>query len=162
MKRTVILFVLFSITVFLTFCGQNLTNIPQENTRSSRKPLPNYTESQLKEADTSRVPVSMVRNVKLTRNGDILIAYLGVFRYDARLNDTVGQGTSFTNLTGKIISPRFSSLGCFGRSKRQSLVRYQRFRYLLLQWEIPAYRSGRLSAFYNKGGACQQSGTSYL
>ncbi|WP_395044836.1 two-component regulator propeller domain-containing protein, partial [Flavobacterium sp.] len=33
--------------------------------------------------------------------GDILIAsYLGVFRYD---------GTSFTNLTSKIISPRFSS-----------------------------------------------------
>jgi len=43
----------------------------------------------------------MVRNVKQARNGDILIAsYLGVFRYN---------GTSFTNLTGKIISPRFSS-----------------------------------------------------
>jgi ligand-binding sensor domain-containing protein len=43
----------------------------------------------------------MVRNVKQARNGDILIAsYLGVFRYD---------GTSFTNLTSKISSPRFSS-----------------------------------------------------
>jgi ligand-binding sensor domain-containing protein len=43
----------------------------------------------------------MVRNVKQARNGDILIAsYLGVFRYD---------GTSFTNLTSKIISPRFAS-----------------------------------------------------
>jgi len=43
----------------------------------------------------------MVRHVKQARNGDILIAsYLGVFRYD---------GTSFTNLTSKISSPRFSS-----------------------------------------------------
>jgi ligand-binding sensor domain-containing protein len=45
--------------------------------------------------------MGMVRNVKQARNGDILIAsYLGVFRYD---------GTSFTNLTSKISSPRFSS-----------------------------------------------------
>jgi ligand-binding sensor domain-containing protein len=43
----------------------------------------------------------MVRNVKKARNGDILIAsYLGVFRYN---------GTFFTNLTSKLMSPRFSS-----------------------------------------------------
>jgi ligand-binding sensor domain-containing protein len=43
----------------------------------------------------------MVRNVKQARNGDILIAsYLGVFRYD---------GTSFTNISSEISSPRFSS-----------------------------------------------------
>jgi ligand-binding sensor domain-containing protein len=81
--------------VFHTSCGQNQTNPPQDNTRLG------YSESQLKEAVTSKVPMGMVRNVKQARNGDILIAsYLGVFRYD---------GTSFTNLTGKIISPRFSS-----------------------------------------------------
>jgi ligand-binding sensor domain-containing protein len=84
--------------VFHTSCGQNQTNVPQDNIKDNRA---NYSESQLKEADTSRVPMSMVRNVRQARNGDILIAsYLGVFRYD---------GTSFTNLTGKIISPRFSS-----------------------------------------------------
>lgn len=45
--------------------------------------------------------MSMVRNVKQAKNGDILIAsYLGVFRYN---------GTSFTNLTSKIISARFAS-----------------------------------------------------
>jgi ligand-binding sensor domain-containing protein len=95
MKNPVILFVLFLMSVFCTSCGQSQTNAPQDNTRLG------YSESQLKEADTTRVPMGMVRNVKQARNGDILIAsYLGVFRYD---------GTSFTNLTGKIISPRFSS-----------------------------------------------------
>jgi ligand-binding sensor domain-containing protein len=82
-------------SVFHTSCGQNETNPPQDNRRVG------YSEAQLKEADTSKVPMSMVRNVKQARNGDILIAsYLGVFRYD---------GTSFTNLTSKISSPRFSS-----------------------------------------------------
>ena len=92
-------YTLFLMLVFLTSCeGQNKTDPPQDNLKSSRA---NYSESQLKEADTSKVPMSMVRNVKQARNGDILIAsYLGVFRYD---------GTSFTNLTSKIISPRFAS-----------------------------------------------------
>jgi hypothetical protein len=45
--------------------------------------------------------MGMVRNVNQARNGDILIAsYLGMFRYD---------GTSFINLTNKIISARFAS-----------------------------------------------------
>ena len=92
-------YALFLMSVFHTSCGQNQTNVPQDNIKSSR--VPNYSESQLKEADTSKVPMSMVRHVKQARNGDILIAsYLGVFRYD---------GTSFTNLTSKISSPRFSS-----------------------------------------------------
>jgi ligand-binding sensor domain-containing protein len=82
--------------VFHTSCGQNQTNVPQDNISKGL-----YSESQLKEADTSKVPMSMVRNVKQARNGNILIAsYLGVFRYD---------GTSFTNLTSKISSPRFAS-----------------------------------------------------
>jgi ligand-binding sensor domain-containing protein len=86
---------LFLMFVFLTSCGQNPTNVRQDNTGLG------YSESQLKEAVTSKVPMGMVRNVKLARNGDILIAsFLAVFRYD---------GTSFTNLTSKISSPRFSS-----------------------------------------------------
>ena len=89
------LYTLLLMLVFHTSCGQSQTNIPQDNTGLG------YSESQLKEAVTSKVPMGMVRNVKQARNGDILIAsYLAVFRYD---------GTSFTNLTGKIISPRFSS-----------------------------------------------------
>jgi len=78
--------------------GQNKTNVKQDNIKYNRTGL---SESQLKDAATSKVPMSMVRHVKQARNGDILIAsYLGVFRYD---------GKSFTNLTSKISSPRFSS-----------------------------------------------------
>ena len=89
---------LFIIFILCTSCAQNQTNPPQDNIKYNRTGL---SESQLKEAATSKVPMSMVRNVRQARNGDILIAsYLGVFRYD---------GTSFTNLTGKIISPRFAS-----------------------------------------------------
>jgi ligand-binding sensor domain-containing protein len=93
------IYTLSLMSVFYTSCGgQNQTNAPQDNIKPNRA---GYSESQLKEADTSKVPMSMVRHVKQARNGDILIAsYLGVFRYD---------GTSFTNLTSKIISPRFSS-----------------------------------------------------
>jgi ligand-binding sensor domain-containing protein len=88
-------YALFLVFVFHTSCGQNQTNPPKDNTSMG------YSESQLKEADTSKVPMGMVRHVKQARNGDILIAsYLGVFRYD---------GTSFTNLTSKIISARFAS-----------------------------------------------------
>jgi hypothetical protein len=94
--KYVLIYIFFLIFVFHTSCGQNQTNSPQDNTRQG------YTESQLKEAATTRgVPVGMVRHVRKARNGDILIAsWLAVFRYD---------GTSFTNLTGKIISPRFAS-----------------------------------------------------
>ena len=114
-------YALFLMFVFHTSCGQNQTNVPQDNIKYNRA---GYSESQLKEAATSKVPMSMVRNVKQARNGDILIAsYLGVFRYD---------GTSFTNITSKISSP-VQLLGCFGRSKRKSLVRFPRFRCLLLQ-----------------------------
>src|SRR5688572_10788664 len=89
-------YTLFLVFVFHTACGQNQTNPPQDNISKGL-----YSESQLKKADTSIVPMSMVRNVKQARNGDILIAsYLAVFRYD---------GTTFTNLTSKISSPRFSS-----------------------------------------------------
>jgi ligand-binding sensor domain-containing protein len=103
MKKFVKLVALFLLSVFYSSCGQNQTNVPQDNISKG-----NYAEAQVKAADTSRVPISMVRNVKKAKNGDILIAsYLGVFRYDARLPD--GQGTSFTNLTSKIVSPRFSS-----------------------------------------------------
>lgn len=87
-------YVLILTSLFYTSCGQSQTNIPQDNVSKGL-----YSESPLKESATSKVPVSMVRNVKQARNGDILIAsYLGVFRYD---------GTSFTNLTSKISSPSF-------------------------------------------------------
>lgn len=95
MKRLHV-FALLLLLVSYTSCGQNQTIPPQDN---STKGL--YSESQLKEAATSTVPMSMVRNVKQARNGNILIAsYLGVFQYD---------GTVFTNLTSKISSPRYSS-----------------------------------------------------
>jgi hypothetical protein len=94
--KCIYVYTLFLVLVFLTSCGgQNKTDVPQDNKRVG------YYESELKEADTSRFPISMVRHVKQARNGDILIAsYLGVFRYD---------GTSFANLTSKVISGRFAS-----------------------------------------------------
>jgi len=89
-------FTLFLLAVFHSSCAQNQTNPPQDTIKSSTA---NYSESQLKEADTSRVPRSQVRHIKQARNGDILISsFLGVFRYN---------GTSFTNLTSKISSPSF-------------------------------------------------------
>ena len=98
-------YALFLVFVFHTSCGQNQTNAPQDNISKG------YSESQLKEAATSKVPMSMVRNVKQARNGNILIAsYLGVFRYD---------GTSFTNITSKISSPRFSSSGMFWKIEKE-------------------------------------------
>lgn len=80
-------YALFLMFGFCISCkGQNQTNVPPDNLSKGL-----YSESQVKEAETSKVPMSMVRNVKQARNGDILIAsYLGVFRYD---------GTSFANLT---------------------------------------------------------------
>src|SRR5687768_17523695 len=76
--------------VFYTSCGQNQTDVSEA-----------YIKSEFKDTVTSYGPNRMDRNVKQDRNGNILIArFEGVFRYD---------GKSFTNLTSKIISPRFSS-----------------------------------------------------
>lgn len=95
---------LLLVLVAYTACTQTPINPPAKS-RSA-----NYTDAQLLEADTSSVPMSMVRHVRLARNGDILIAsYLGVFRYNARLNDKRGHGKAFTNLTREIIPPRLSS-----------------------------------------------------
>jgi len=96
MIKHVKLFAPFLMFVFQTSCGQNKTNPPQDNIKHNRTGL---SESQLKEAASSKVPMSMVRNVRKARNGDILIAsYLGVFRYD---------GTSFTNISSEISWPTF-------------------------------------------------------
>ena len=74
-------YALFLLFVFQTSCGQNKTNPPQDNIKSSREEP--YTKSELKEADTPKVPMGQVRNIKQARNGDILISsFLGVFRYD--------------------------------------------------------------------------------
>lgn len=89
-------YTLFLMLVFNTTCGQNKTNPPQDNIKHNRTGL---SESQLKEAATSKVPMTMVRNVRKARNGDILVAsYLGVYRYD---------GKSFTNITSTIQWPTF-------------------------------------------------------
>jgi hypothetical protein len=85
-------YTLFLMSVFHTACGQNQTNVPQDNISKGL-----YSESQLKEAATFKVPMSMVRNIKQDRNGNILVAsYTGVFRYN---------GKSFTNITSTISSP---------------------------------------------------------
>lgn len=56
-------------------------------------------KAETKDTVTSKIPNSMVRNIKQARNGDILIAsWKGIFRYD---------GKSFANLTSTISSPSF-------------------------------------------------------
>ncbi len=81
-------YVFFLMSFFHTSCGRSQTNAP-----------PDIIRSETKDVITSRVPYSMVRNVKQDRNGDILIAsYKGVFRYDRK---------SFTNITSAISSPSF-------------------------------------------------------
>jgi ligand-binding sensor domain-containing protein len=87
---------LLFIFILSTSCGQNQTSVPKQNNRSHRSGI---SESQLKEAARSKVPMSMVRNVSQAKNGDILIAsYVGVYRYD---------GKSFTNITSTIEWPTF-------------------------------------------------------
>lgn len=91
-------FALCLIFVVHTACGQQQSGLPQDNFSRAHN---GYSESQLKEVATSRVPISMVRNVRQDRNGNIWMAasWGGVFRYD---------GKSFTNLTyGKIEPHRF-------------------------------------------------------
>lgn len=115
----------FLMFVFHASCGQNQTNVPQDNISKGH-----YSESQFKEAANSKVPMSMVRNVKKDRNGNILIAsYLGVFRYD---------GTSFTNLTSEVISPKFSSF-----------------------WDVLEDRKGNLWLGTKDSGAYYYNGRSY-
>ncbi len=76
--------------------GQAQQTVPKPNDRRHQSGL---FESQLKEAAASKVPMSMVRNIRQAKNGDILIAsYIGVYRYD---------GTSFTNMTSTIAWPTF-------------------------------------------------------
>ncbi|MFN8397823.1 MAG: two-component regulator propeller domain-containing protein [Bacteroidia bacterium] len=96
MKYIAGLLVLF---ICCTACNeQEITTVPQNNPKPRTA---NFTEAQLLEADTARVPVSMVRNVRNARNGDLLVAsYLGVYRHN---------GSAFTNLTHKAIPPRSSS-----------------------------------------------------
>jgi ligand-binding sensor domain-containing protein len=82
--------------ILSTSCGQNQPSLPKQNNRNHNSGL---FESQLKEAAASKVPMSMVRNVRQAKNGDILIAsYIGVYRYDRK---------SFTNITSTIEWPTF-------------------------------------------------------
>jgi hypothetical protein len=80
MKKHAHIYIVFLMVVFYTACGQNQTTPPHENLNRHRSGVP---ESQLKEAAASPVPMSMVRNVRQAKNGDILIAsYIGVYRFD--------------------------------------------------------------------------------
>jgi len=52
-----------------------------------------------------------VRTIIEDTNGNIWLASNeGIIRYNARLNDEVGQGKSFTNITGNLSSDRFFSV----------------------------------------------------
>jgi ligand-binding sensor domain-containing protein len=95
MKKLLLLFALFLVSVFYTSCKQNQTNVPKDAINPETKNMV-----------TSYGPNSMVRNVKKDRNGNILIAsFKGVLRYDNSLPQ--GQERSFTNITSSISSPSF-------------------------------------------------------
>ncbi len=79
-------YALFLMSIFLTSCGQNQTNVPRENIKS----------------ETKDSLTSNVWDIKQGRNGNIWFATSdGVFRYD---------GKSFTKITGKLISRPFFSV----------------------------------------------------
>ncbi|HQW95957.1 MAG TPA: two-component regulator propeller domain-containing protein [Saprospiraceae bacterium] len=97
---------LLLMSVFHTSCGQSQTNVPKENINLIA------IKSEIKDSITTNV-----WDIKQDRNGNIWFAADdGVYRYDARLSrqssgDSVGQGKSFTNITGKLIPvPIFSIL----------------------------------------------------
>ena len=81
--------------IFCVSCEQTQTGISVDDFSKRHNSL---SETQLKDIGTSKVPISMVRNVKQDRNGNILLpaSWGGVFRYD---------GKSFTNLTYNKIEP---------------------------------------------------------
>lgn len=82
---------LFLMSVFVISFGQNKTNPSKENINSATKG-----------SITSRVPNGGVFDIKQDRKGIIWIAANnGVYRYD---------GKSFSNITDKISSARFSSI----------------------------------------------------
>ncbi|GAB3551802.1 two-component regulator propeller domain-containing protein [Spirosoma fluminis] len=91
---------LLLLSVFLTSCGQNQTNVPKEPKGKIR--------SEIKDIG----PNIMVRNIKKGRNGTILIAgpnnssFGDVFRYDPRR----AAGKSFTNLTSKLGQHKFQDV----------------------------------------------------
>ncbi|WP_138990803.1 two-component regulator propeller domain-containing protein [Larkinella sp. C7] len=94
MNKLVHVYLLFLVLVFCTSCGQNQTNLPNDDIKTEIKDIG---------------PNIMVRNIKKGRNGTILIAgpnnslFGDVFRYDPRR----AVGKSFINLTSKISQHRF-------------------------------------------------------
>lgn len=98
MKYMEKLCVLIIACIMQVSCQESAKTAPPEKPRPK---VANYTDEQIIAADTSSVPMSMVRHVKQARNGDILVAsYLGVFRYN---------GTSFTNISKTVVPTAVAS-----------------------------------------------------
>lgn len=94
--KYVLIYAFVLLFVFHASFAQDQTSVPTQRNRMHQSGL--Y-ESQLKAAAASKVPMSMVRNIRQAKNGNILIAsYIGVYLYD---------GTSFTNMTSTIEWPTF-------------------------------------------------------
>ena len=92
------IFTLLWVSLLTFSCNETPKAVQQDKPRPRTA---NYTDEQIIAADTSSVPMSMVRHVKQARNGDILVAsYLGVFRYN---------GTSFTNISKAVIPTAVAS-----------------------------------------------------
>ena len=89
--KHIYVFAFFLVFVFHTSCGQNQTNVPQDNIYSEPKDIV-----------TSYGPNPGVFGIKQDRKGNIWMATIdGVYQYDGRL---------FSNITGKVSSARFSSV----------------------------------------------------
>jgi ligand-binding sensor domain-containing protein len=102
MMRCVKSFALLLLIVFCSFCNaQNKTELPTGITN----------KSEIKEVISSHGPTTSVRTIMQDRKGNMWLASNeGIIRYDARLNDEVGQEKSFTNITGELTSSRFFSV----------------------------------------------------
>jgi ligand-binding sensor domain-containing protein len=90
-----VLYALCMVLVWYASCGQKQTEPGKDNIKF----------------ETTDTLTSYVWDIRQDRNGNIWFATSdGVFRYDARLNDKVGQGKSFTKITGQLISKPFCSV----------------------------------------------------
>ena len=89
--KHIYVFAFFLVFVFHTSCGQNQTNVPQDNIYSEPKDIV-----------TSYGPNTSVRTIRQDRKGNIWLASNeGIIRYD---------GKSFTNITGNLFPDRFFSV----------------------------------------------------
>ncbi|MEO8149629.1 MAG: two-component regulator propeller domain-containing protein [Bacteroidia bacterium] len=95
---------LFLLLIFVSSGnGQNKTHLPKDSTDNYQDKPKTVTSGQPKMIKTQGTGYSQIGCGLMDKAGNLWFGTLGegVYRYDARLNDSVGQGKSFINFTKK-------------------------------------------------------------